>query len=458
MTAGALPARLRRELEAIVGPAHVLTDPALRAGYERDWTGRFGGPAAAVVRPGSAAEVAAVLARCAAAGMPVVPQGGNTGLVGGGVPRAGELVLSMRRLATIGPVDGPARTIELGAGATLAATDAAAAAHGLRVGVDLASRDGATIGGMVATDAGGTHVLAMGRMGAQVTALDAVTAHGEVLHDAPIGELTGSEGTLAVVTRVRVRLHPRLTGQAIALVGCDDPAQAVALVAALRSTLPSLEAAELMLADGLALVAGHLGVPLPFAPLPPVILLVECRAATDPLDALSAALVTVGHIDAGAIVVGADPGDRRRLWALREAHADAIATLGIPHKLDVRVPDAALAGFLERVRPAVTRVAPNARTVVFGHVGVGNLHVNVVGPPAGATDVDEAVLRLVADCGGDVVGEHGAGIAKAGWLELTRDVAELARIAARKAAWDPDGRLNPGVIAGARVAPLPSAG
>jgi FAD/FMN-containing dehydrogenase len=454
----ALPDRLRHALEAIVGSDHVLVDPVLRAGYERDWTGRFGGPASAVIRPGSDDEVAAVLARCAATGVRSVPQGGNTGLVGGGVPRRGELVLSLRRLAGIGPVDPHARTIEVDAGATLAATARAAEAAGLRVGVDLASRDAATIGGMVATDAGGIHVLALGRMREQVLRIDAVTARGEHVADAPLEELAGSEGTLAVLTRIRLRLHERLEGQALALVGCPDVSSAVALVARLRATLPELEAAELMLADGLELVAGHLGAALPFPVTPPAVVLLECRAARDPFEALVAALDDAGIRDPDGVVVAADSADRRRLWALREAHAEAIARLGIPHKLDVRVPDAALAGFLDRVGPVVEAATPGARIVVFGHVGVGNLHVNVIGPPADAADVDEAVLRLVAACGGDVVGEHGAGIAKAGWLPLSRTAAELAAIDARKARWDPDGSLNPGVSAAAAAAPLPSPG
>jgi FAD/FMN-containing dehydrogenase len=451
------PDRLRRELERVVGAGHVLTDPALRAGFERDWTGRFGGPAAAVVRPGTAGEVARVLAACAAARLPVIVQGGNTGLVGGGVPRGGEVVLSLRRLAAVGAVDAAGRTIDVDAGATLAATSAAADGAALRVGVDLASRDAATIGGMVATDAGGIHVLALGSMRDQVLRVDAVTARGERISDAPLEELAGSEGTLAVITRVRLRLVPRLDGHALALVGCADAAAAVALVTRLRTTVPSLHAAELMLADGLELVARHLGVPIPFPKAPPVALLLECQAATDPLDELAGALETAGVADADDVIVAADTGDRRRLWALREAHAEAIATLGIPHKLDVRVPDGALAGFLDRVGGVVATVAPGSRTIVFGHVGVGNLHVNVVGPPADATEVDERVLRLVAECGGDVVGEHGAGIAKAAWLPLSRSPEELARAAARKRAWDPDGVLAPGVIAGARIPPLPSA-
>jgi FAD/FMN-containing dehydrogenase len=208
-----------------------------------------------------------------------------------------------------------------------------------------------------------------------------------------------------------------------------------------------------MLAGGIDLVVAHLGAAAPFRPTPPVAVLLECRAAEDPVAELAAGLQDAV---AGEVLVAVDASDRRRLWAIREAHAEAIAGLGIPHKLDVTVPDAGLPGFLSRVGGAVGRASPGARTIVFGHLGVGDYHVNVVGPPPDDETADAAVLRLVAELGGDVAGEHGAGIAKARWLSLTRSAAELAAIAARKARYDPTGRLNPGVIPAARVAPLPS--
>ncbi len=442
-----MPAALRRALQAAVGEGHVLDDPALRAGFERDWTGRFGGPAVAVVRPRTAGEVAMVLAHCAEAGVRVVPQGGNTGLVGGGVPRDGELLLSVRRLSAVGAVDPATRTVTVGAGATLAATALAADGAGLALGIDLASRDAATIGGMVATNAGGLHVLAHGRMRSHVAALEAVTAAGELIPHASVNELVGSEGTLAVVTSVTLGLRERHEKAAIAVVGCASALAAVDLVTRIRTTLPSLVAAELMQADGLRLVADYLGIQLPFDPVPPIILLLECRDDRDPVDALAETLAEV----ADDVVVGADAADRRRLWAIREAHAEAVAALGIPHKLDVWVPGDGLATFLDRVGPLVELIAPGARTFVFGHVGVGNLHVNVVGPSNDSIAVDDAVLRLVAATGGDVVGEHGAGIMKSRWLGLTRTTEELVAVDRRKRSYDPMGLLNPGVVAGARL-------
>ncbi len=209
-----LPAPVRRALAAIVGEQHVLTGDAA-AGYAVDWTGRFRGTAAAVLRPADTAEVAAVLAACTDAGLAVVPQGGNTGLVGGGVPRHGEVVLSLARLTGLGPVDPDSRQVTAGAGVTLARVGAAR--PDLDLGVRIASRDSATVGGAIATNAGGLRVLRYGPMRAQVRGVEAVLSDGTVLshlaglvkdntgYDYP-SLLAGSEGTLAVITAARLQL------------------------------------------------------------------------------------------------------------------------------------------------------------------------------------------------------------------------------------------------------------
>ncbi|HEV7535864.1 MAG TPA: FAD-binding oxidoreductase, partial [Acidimicrobiia bacterium] len=279
--------RLVSSLADVVGPAHVLVDPDLTTSYETDWTGRFIGRAAAVVRPGTTAEVAAVMALLHGVGRPVVPQGGNTGLVGGGVPLHGEVVVSLRRLASFGEVDVAAGQVTVGAGATLGAVDDAAAGVGLAVGVDLAARGSATIGGMVATNAGGLRMLRYGAMRAQTAGVEAVLADGRVLSHLGglakdntgydlAGLLAGSEGTLAVVTRVRLRLVPRLEHRTTGLLAFPDVESALEALAVLRNQLTRvLEAAELFLAGGVALVCDHLGLTPPFGRLDPVYLLVE---------------------------------------------------------------------------------------------------------------------------------------------------------------------------------------
>jgi len=445
---------LAHALAEVVGPRHVLLAADLRAPYETDWTGRFGGPARAVVRPGSAEEVAGVLRACAAAGVAVVPQGGNTGLVGGGVPRGGEVVLSLRRLDAIGPVDPALGQVTAGAGVTLAALDAAAAAHGLQAGLDFAARDTCTLGGAVACDAGGVRALRYGTARSRVVGLEAVLADGtRISRLSGLAKdnagldlaqlLVGSEGTLGVVTAVRWRLEPRLPARAAVLLGVDDAAAATRVLAALRAHAPSLEACELLTDAALALVLEHTGRAHPLARRAPLALLAECAAREDPLGELAGALEAAGVDDA---VVADDGPSRARLWALRERVTEAVGARGVPHKLDVGVPLDRLGAFLDAVGPAVAAAAPGARTLTWGHLADGNLHVNVLGPPPDDERADDAVLALVLAHGGTISAEHGVGTAKARWLERARGAGEVRAMRAVKRALDPAGLLNPGAV------------
>jgi FAD/FMN-containing dehydrogenase len=216
-------------------------------------------------------------------------------------------------------------------------------------------------------------------------------------------------------------------------------------LATLRARLPSLEACDFFLEDGLALVLEQLELPDPLREHAPVYVLVECAAAEDPTEALAEALAEAGVDDA---IVADDTASRERLWRLREGHAEAINAAGVPHKLDVGVPLAALEEFLARVREAIAAAAPGARPILFGHLGDGNVHVNVLGAPPDDPAVDEAVLRLVAELGGTISAEHGIGVAKARWLSLVRGEADIAAMTAIKHALDPAGLLNPGAVLG----------
>jgi FAD/FMN-containing dehydrogenase len=441
-------------LVAAVGARDVLVDDDVRASYETDWTRRFHGRARAVVRPGDAAEVAAVLAACREHRAAVVAQGGNTGMVGGGVPRGGEIVLSLGRLRELGEVDRATAQVTVGAGVTLAALQGHARAAGLDAGVDFGGRDSATVGGMVATNAGGIQAMRHGTVRARVAGLQAVLADGAIVdrragllkdnagYDLP-ALLVGSEGTLGVVTSVRWRLVPLLTARVAALIALPSVAAVAELLARVRPALASLHAAELMTDEGMRLVLDHLGASSPLAGEAPAYLLLECAGRADPTDELVAALDRAGVQDA---VVADEAGELDRLWRLREGHTDALNAAGIPHKMDVGVPLSQLARFAEEVVAVVQRVAPGARTIVFGHLGDGNVHVNVLGPDPEDDAVDEAVLRLAADCGGTISAEHGVGVAKARWLSLTRSADELRAMRAIKRALDPDGILNPGAV------------
>ena len=442
------------QLAGIVGESHVLVDPDLRAPYETDWTRRFTGTARCVVRPASTAEVAAVVRACADAGAPIVVQGGNTGLVNGGVPASGEVLVSVTRLVDLEPVDVLEAQVTVGAGVTLEKLQAHARAAGLDFGVDLAARSAATVGGLVATNAGGIRVLRYGSMRHQVTGLSAVLADGTVVSrltglakDNTGYDLTqllaGSEGTLGIVTRVRLRLVPQLPGRAVALIGLAGTEDALAVLARARR-LPSLAAAEVCYAEGVALVRSYASLGAPFAQSFPVYLLLECAAGTDPTDEL---LELLGECDElGDATVASDVAGRTRLWAYREAHTEAISAAGVPVKLDVSVPLGALPGLVTELPPTVEKVAPGARTILFGHLNEGNLHVNVLDTGTAGTEVTDAVLNLVAAHRGSISSEHGVGRAKARWLELSRSPAEIATMRRIKAALDPNGLLNPGVL------------
>ena len=433
-------------LRAAVGRDAVVTDPGVMAAHEVDWTGRFRGRAVAVVRPRSAAEIGEVLRVCGAAGVGVVPQGGNTSLVAGAVPHD-AVVLSTGRLDLIGKIDREAADMSVGAGVTLDRVQGAAAQSGLAFGVDLAARGSATVGGMIATDAGGIHGLRYGSMRRQVVGLEAVLGDGSVVRELPgrdiVGLLAGSEGTLAVITDARLRLVPAWSHRATGLVSVDDIADALAAAGHARDTLPELDAIELIDAASLGLSAARTGQSAPFPGAGPA-LLIETAGDRPMLDELSEALSTMpGLRDA----VAADDGPgRRRLWALREGITDSIATVGIPHKLDVGLPLGSLAAFAAALGPTVDAAHPGARVFVFGHLALGNLHVNVVGPAPDDDRVDDTVLQLVAQLGGQVAAEHGIGRAKARWLTLARSPEDLELHAAIKRTLDPRGVLNPGVL------------
>ncbi len=448
-------ADLEEQLGSIVGDSHLLVDPDVVASYESDWTGRFRARARCVVRPGSTAQVAAVVGACRAAEVAVCVQGGNTGLVGGSVPVPGSVVLSTLRLDEMEPIDEVAGQVTVGAGRTLASLQQVVRPAGFDVGVDFAARESCTVGGMASTNAGGERVLRYGTMRAQVVGVEAVMPDGSVvtrLAGLPkdntgydlVSLLSGAEGTLGVITRLRLRLVPWFVARAVALVAVEGVSEAVELVRAARQ-LPSLEAAELFFPAGLDLVCRHAGVNPPFAAAHPAYVLLECADRDDPSDDLLAALEAAGDIVSDA-TVATDARGRHALWAYRESHTESINAEGIPVKLDVAVPLAALPEAVAKLPTAIEAVAPRARLILFGHVNEGNLHVNVLDALDDDEAVTEAVLKLVASYGGSISAEHGVGRAKREWLSLSRSTEEIAVMRSIKSALDPAGLLNPGVL------------
>lgn len=410
------------ELREACGPHHVVTDPQSRKGYETDWTGLFGGPALAVVRPGSAEQVARVLRWASRLGVPVIPQGGNTGLVGGGVPAASgplPLIVSTRRLATAPVVHGD--TMTAGAGATLADIQRAARAAGRTYGVDLAARDSATIGGTVATNAGGIRVCRFGMTRAQVRGVEAVLADGRVVRRMSdlrkdntgydlAALLTGSEGTLAVITAVRVSLHGPLPESVVAVAAVGSLAEAVRWASRQGD---GLQAAEVVDRQGWSAAGGPDPGPGDW------IALVEADALTAEIP--DHALVAV------------DAEDRARLWRAREMQSDLADRLGVTHKVDVSLP-------VERLDAFDAELRRMCRAQVFGHVADGSLHIQMLdGDP-------HDVLDLVIAEGGAVSSEHGIGRAKTAEVLRDRGEDDIAAMRAVKRAWDPGWILNPGVL------------
>lgn len=442
-------------LADIVGGDHVLTDPSMVAGYTTDWTGRFIGAHTVVVRPGSTDEVAAVVGLCRSEGIAIVPQGGNTGLVGGSVPLNGEIVVSLRRLNVIDAPDVVERSIVVGAGVVLSDVQAAAAAVGLRYAIDMGSRGSATIGGSIATNAGGLNLLRYGGTREQLLGVEAVLGNGGVVsamsglakdntgYHLP-SLLCGSEGTLGMITKARLRLVPATPCHATAMVAFESMDAAIAASARWRRDLADLEALEVMFGDGIQLVADTFAMQSPFATDHEVVVLVELAATADPYDELAAAVASVdGVLDAA---VATDSTTRASLWRLRDEHTSAINRLGPPHKFDVTLPIAVLGSAVERVRDLIAAARPDAHVWVFGHLGDGNLHINVTGAQGVDGELDDLVLEAVVAMGGSISAEHGIGTAKARHLPWQRSPAELDAMRAIRDALNPDRILNPAVL------------
>jgi FAD/FMN-containing dehydrogenase len=442
------------QLREIVGSGHVLTAAELVAPYATDWTRRFSGPCLAVVRPGSTAEVARVVAACAEANIAILPQGGNTGLVGGGVPAAEPgptglpVIVSLRRLSHISAVDQLSGQLTAGAGALLGDVQRHAAAAGWMYGVDLAARDSASIGGTVATNAGGIHVIAHGMTRAQLTGIEAVMPDGSVVSHLEgllkdntgydlAALLCGSEGTLGIITAVRLRLHRPPGRTSVALIGSPSYASALELMSS--ATSPVL-AAEVIDDTGMDLAGKVTGLAWPLAQRWPFVVLLEL---IDGGDGSGFESLLDDESDA---VVACDAAERARLWEFRERQSEAFSSLGIVHKLDVSVPLASLAQCAEELRSVVDAFSDVTVFGVFGHLADGNIHVEIAGPDADDTGVDHAILKCVARYGGSISAEHGVGRAKAGDLHLCRSAAEIAAMRAIKRALDPAGLMNPGVL------------
>ncbi len=470
---------LRVALIEALGTGAVIVDPADKAPYLKEWRDLYRGVTPFVVRPADTAGVALTVRLARQHGVPLVPQSGNTGLVGGQMPvEAGnEVLLSTDRLTRIEAVDPQGNTLLCGAGTILAEVQGAAEAVDRFFPLSLASQGSARIGGLISTNAGGTGVLVYGNMREQVLGLEVVLPDGEIwnglraLRKDNTGYdlkhlFIGAEGTLGVVTRAVLKLRPRPAARDVALVGVANPAAAVALLARVRATMgEAITAFELIPQIGIELVTRHMaGTRNPFAATPPWAVLVEAstfspeRPMREPLEAALAAAYEEGlALDA---VIAQSLGEAADFWRLRELMSEVQGYEGGSIKHDVSVPVAAIPAFIEEATAAALAVVPGARPVPFGHVGDGNMHFNISQPAGGDKAaflarwdaVNAAVHAVVRAHGGSIAAEHGVGRLKAKLLTEVRSPVELKMMRTIKNAFDPDNLMNPG-----RVLPAESA-
>jgi FAD/FMN-containing dehydrogenase len=460
-------------LRAIVGDSHVLADESDRAPYEADWRGRYKGRAICVARPADTQEVAAVVCACAEHGVAVVPQGGNTGLVGGGVPRVmgNEVVISLSRLNRVRAIDPANNTLTVEAGCTLAAVQAAAAEHDRLFPLSLASEGSCQIGGNLSSNAGGVHVLRYGNTRELTLGLEVVLADGQIwnglrgLRKDNTGYdlkhlFIGAEGTLGIITAAVLKLFPPPRSRAVAWVALASAAEVVNLLGSARAACGErLTAFEIVGRPALELVLKHIpGCSDPLrtpADCYALIELTDPAADADLSEALQAVLSA--QMDAGRIsdaVLAASEAQMRSLWALRENISEAQRIEGISIKHDVSVPVSSIPEFLARADAALREAFPDLRIVSFGHVGDGNLHYNISKPVAAdnadfiaqTLAVNRIVHDIVADLGGSISAEHGLGQLKREEITRYKSPVEMALMRSIKQALDPRGLMNPGKV------------
>jgi FAD/FMN-containing dehydrogenase len=468
-------------MTAIVGDASCLWKEAEVGPFVNDYRGLYCGKAVAVAMPSSTEQVSAVMKWCHEHGVPVVPQGGNTSLMGGAIPDAEgrTVVLSLKRMNRVLAVDAVNDTLTVQAGVTLHAAREAAENAGRLFPLRIGSEGSCQIGGNLATNAGGTAVLRYGNMRDLVLGIEAVLPDGRVcsglrgLRKDNTGYdlkqlFIGSEGTLGVITAAVLKLMPESRSTAVALVAVPSPQQAIELLMRAKATAgPSLTAFELMSAPALTLVLDYLGgIPSPLPQSYPWCILVELSSAMDGDDALDHVLMKIlesGQEDGIVLdaAIAASLANREAFWRIREEISDAQTRQGGSVKCDVSVPLSRIADFIEEASRRVLSLQPRARMIVYGHMGDGNVHFNPLRPPdISATafiadcykNITSTVDQLAHEAGGSISAEHGIGVVKRDDLTQYKSKVELELMWQLKRALDPKNLMNP-----FKVLPIPTA-
>ena len=466
-------ANLLDAIRTIVGDRGILTETTDTAPYAEDWRRLYQGRTSAVIRPGTTAELAAVVALCARAGTPVVPQGGNTSMVGGAVPNedGSELVLSTARLNRIRDLDAADLTLTIEAGVTLKAAQLAAAEQGCLLPLSISSEGSAQIGGVLATNAGGNNTVRYGNARDLVLGLEVVLPDGTVwdglrrLRKDNTGYclrqlFVGSEGTLGIITAAVLKLAPQPKETAVALCGVNSADAALSLFTRFQAhDAASISAFELMSGLGMSFVVKHIpGAVLPLETPAPFYVLVELaspRPGAGLRDMLEQILEqALGEDIVNDAAIAESDAQRAAIWRLREEHSEAQKREGASIKNDVSVPVSKVPGFIRQATAACEALLPGVRVVPFGHIGDGNIHFNLeqpVGSDAAwflAQDhvIMDAVNQVVRQYDGSFSAEHGIGRLKPYMMPDWRGGTELALMQRIKAAIDPGGIMNPGKV------------
>ena len=464
-----VPADVLSRLKAVLGEGGWSTDPERLAPKLIEWRDRWSGTSPFLALPGTTQDVAAVVGVCFEAGVPITPQGGNTGLVGGQIPQ-GEVLLSTERLKRIRDLDAIDDVLVAEAGVTLAEAHAAAGQARRRFPLGLASEGSATVGGFVSTNAGGTQVLRYGMARNLVLGLEAVLPNGEVWNGLKrlrkdntgydLKQLfIGAEGTLGVVTAAALKLYPEMASRAVALAGVASPKAALELLARAKAeTGGAVEAFELMGRLGVEFALRNIaGTRDPLAEPHPWYVLAEFASGEAGSAEAAMERFLAGGLEAGLIedaVVAQTEAQAKALWAIRENQSPAQKPEGATWKHDVSVPVSQVAEFLARATAAMQAFAPGARIAAFGHVGDGNIHYDVLRPDGGS-DAEHAARRdagsrivhdIVHELGGSISAEHGLGAMKTAEALRYKSPVEVEAMRAIRRALDPKRIMNPRVL------------
>ncbi len=464
--------RLLQSLAALVPAAAIVTDRDLISPWEADWRQRWHGHAPVLLQPSTVAEVQAIVTAASAAGVPLVPQGGNTSMVGGATPPpdGSAAILSLRRLNAIRAIDAEANLAVAEAGVILADLHEAAHQAGRRFPLTLGSRGSATIGGLVSTNAGGTQVLRWGTMRGLVAGIEAVLPDGSLYQGLSALKkdnrgydltqlLIGAEGTIGVVTAATLRLAPAITARTVAWVGLASPDAALALLRRFQTTSDAVESFELLPAESLAAVLAHVpGARAPLSGDHPWHVLIEAVSGSDAspqpiVEQVLAAAIADGI--ASDATIAASEAQAEAFWRIRDSISDAERATGPAAQHDISVPVETMPRFMIEASAACEARFPGTRASGFGHLGDGNVHFHVRAPRGAdrarwlaeeAPIVTRFVDDLVVAAGGSISAEHGIGQMKLTELERLSSPARMAALRAIKTAFDPNELFNPGKL------------